>query len=327
MREMRTDLLVIGSGGGLIAALRARECGVKDVMVLEKQNRVGGVCVMASGVCAVGSRRQTGASNTEGTLFTEMMDKSQWAADPYVVRSFVKNTGKFMNWVEDMGIVADIVPERDRCFLLKNGYTKRNGKNTTAMGDAILDEVAYRAREAGIRILLETPARELIQAEDGTVVGAVATTREGEELRISAKAVIIAAGGFCDNAEMKKKYCARFFDPEKPWEMDINFHTYMGEGIQMALAAGSRPDPHVDIVVGGPTHHGPMSISEAALNPLVMVVNKLGRRFMAEKLGNDGYFAVANQPEATCYAIFDDAAIEPLVEELRLNKQIGRAHV
>ena len=321
MNCIKTDFLVIGAGGGLIAALRAKQCGVENVLVIEKQNRVGGVSVMASGVCAVGSRRQDGARNTEGSLFTEIMDKSQWAADPYVVRAFVKNTGKFMNWVEDLGIIADIVPERDRCFLLKNGYTKRNGRNTTAMGDAIIDEVYGRIKESEIQVMLETSATRLLQDDTGRITGAIAVDAEGNEIEISANAVLIAAGGFCDNAEMKKKYCARFFDPEKPWEMDINFHTYMGEGINMALAAGSRPDPHIDIVVGGPTHHGPMSISEAALNPLVIVVNKLGRRFMAEKLGNDGYFAAANQPDATCYAVFDDAAIEPLVEELRLNKR------
>ncbi len=323
MKTMKTDLLVIGAGAGLIGALRASECGVNDIVVLEKQKRVGGVSVMACGVSAVETKRQKEMNcyHTKGVLFTEIMEKSGWAADAHVVRAFVEVSGRFMEWVESKGIVADIVPERDRCFLLKNGYVKRNSKKTENMGDAIIDEVTAQAKERGIQILLETPAKTLIQDENGTVIGATATTKDGEELSIEAKAVIIAAGGFCDDSEMKKKYCARFFDPEKPWEMDINFHTYTGDGIKMALAAGSRPDPHVDIVVGGPSHHGPMSISEAALNPLSVVVNKMGRRFMPEVLGNDGYFAAANQPDATCYAIFDDAAIEPLVEELRLNKR------
>ncbi len=173
-----------------------------------------------------------------------------------------------------------------------------------------------------MQVLLETSGKELLQDESGRVVGAIAETKDGDKLKIHAKAVIIAAGGFCDNAQMRKELCPRFFDPEKPWEFaPMNSTVYMGEGIEMARKVGSRPDPHVDIVVGGPTHHGPMSISEAALNPLVIVVNKLGRRYMAEVLGNDGYFAAANQPDAESYAIFDDAAIEPLVEELRLNKR------
>lgn len=326
MTKLTTDLLVIGAGGGLIAALRAKECGVKHIIVLEKQKRVGGVCVMACGVSAVNTARQNSRGalqkHTEGTLFTEMMEKSGWAADPYVVRAFVKSSGRFMEWVESKGIVPDIVEERDRCFLLKTPYKKRDGKETTDLGNAIIDEVYAEALEQGIEILLETPAKSLIQSEDGTVIGAVATEKDGTEIHINAKAVIISAGGFCDNAEMRRQYCGRFFEPEKPWEfVPFNSTVYMGEGIQMALAAGSRPDPHVDIVVGGPTHHGPMSISEAALNPLVIVVNKLGRRYMAEVLGNDGYFAAANQPDAESYAIFDDAAIEPLVEELRLNKR------
>jgi fumarate reductase flavoprotein subunit len=326
MREMQTDLLVIGSGGGLIAALRAKECGVKDVIVLEKQKRVGGVCVMACGVSAVGTERQKARGDKqqhdEARLFTEMMEKSGWAADPYVVRAFVANSGTFMEWVESKGIHPDIVEERDRCFLLKTPHKKRTGKETSDLGNAIIDEVYAQALEQGVQVLLETPATSLLQDESGKVIGAMAKEKDGTEVKITAKAVILSAGGFCDNKEMRKKLCGRFFDPEKPWEfMPFESDIYMGEGIQMALAAGSRPDPHVDIVVGGPTHHGPMSVSEAALSPLVIVVNKLGRRYMAEVLGNDGYFAAANQPDAESYAIFDDAAIEPLVEELRLNKR------
>ena len=326
MREISTDLLVIGAGGGLVAALRAKECGVQDIIVLEKQNRIGGVCIMACGVSAVGTARQKarGAQqkHDEGVLFTEIMEKSGWAADPYVVRAFVANSGKFMEWVESKGIHPDIVEERDRCFLLKTPHKMKNGKETSDLGNAIIDEVCGEALEQGIRIMLETPAVALLQDENGVVTGAIAQEKNGQEVKIHAKAVIISAGGFCDNAEMKKALCGRFFDPEKPWEfVPMHSTTYMGDGIKMALAAGSRPDPHVDIVVGGPTHHGPMSISEAALNPLVIVVNKLGRRYMAEVLGNDGYFAAANQPDAESYAIFDDAAIEPLVEELRLNKR------
>ncbi len=326
MREISTDLLVIGAGGGLVAALRAKECGVQDIIVLEKQNRIGGVCIMACGVSAVGTARQKvrGAQqkHDEGVLFTEIMEKSGWAADPYVVRAFVANSGKFMEWVESKGIHPNIVEERDRCFLLKTPHKMRNGKETSDLGNAIIDEVCGEALEQGIRIMLETPAVALLQDENGVVTGAIAQEKNGQEVKIHAKAVIISAGGFCDNAEMKKALCGRFFDPEKPWEfVPMHSTTYMGDGIKMALAAGSRPDPHVDIVVGGPTHHGPMSISEAALNPLVIVVNKLGRRYMAEVLGNDGYFAAANQPDAESYAIFDDAAIEPLVEELRLNKR------
>ncbi len=104
MQELFTDLLVIGSGGGLVAALRAQECGVEHIIVLEKQKRVGGVCVMACGVSAVGSTKQLARGEKQihdaGKLFWEIMDKSGWAADPYVVRAFVDNTGHFMDWVE-----------------------------------------------------------------------------------------------------------------------------------------------------------------------------------------------------------------------------------
>ena len=45
------DLCIVGgAGSGLCAAVRARQCGVKSVLVIDKQPKMGGCTRMAQGM-------------------------------------------------------------------------------------------------------------------------------------------------------------------------------------------------------------------------------------------------------------------------------------
>ena len=59
--------------------------------------------------------------------------------------------------------------------------------------------------ESGGEVRWSTPATDLI-VENGTVTGVIAQKEDGSELRIKAKSVIIATGGFGGNEEMLKQY-------------------------------------------------------------------------------------------------------------------------
>jgi 3-oxosteroid 1-dehydrogenase len=74
-----------------------------------------------------------------------------------------------------------------------------------AMGNALIGALRLSIIERGIPLWLNAPARELL-VEDGRVVG-VAAEKDGRPVRINArKGVILAAGGFEGNQEMREKY-------------------------------------------------------------------------------------------------------------------------
>ncbi|MBG6249425.1 FAD-binding protein, partial [Candidatus Symbiopectobacterium sp. PLON1] len=83
---------------------------------------------------------------------------------------------------------------------------------------------------------LKTAGKQLITDEKGKVVGLMAESSAGESIRINAKTVVIATGGFGSNKEMLTEY-TRFPDVEV-----VGIPGKVGDGIKMAWAAGAAKD-------------------------------------------------------------------------------------
>jgi len=82
---------------------------------------------------------------------------------------------------------------------------KLTGKHWVTAGAALQGRMLQAALKAGIDIRLESPVGELI-VEDGKVLGVVAT-RDGSPWRVGARlGVLVNAGGFAKNQEMRDRY-------------------------------------------------------------------------------------------------------------------------
>jgi len=82
---------------------------------------------------------------------------------------------------------------------------KLTGKHWVTAGAALQGRMLQAALKAGIDIRLESPVGELI-VEDGKVLGVVAT-RDGIPWRVGARlGVLVNAGGFAKNQEMRDRY-------------------------------------------------------------------------------------------------------------------------
>jgi fumarate reductase flavoprotein subunit len=62
-----------------------------------------------------------------------------------------------------------------------------------------------RAKELGVKVLLQTPVTKIIKLGDD-ITGVMAEDRSGNEITANAKVVIVATGGFGDNPKMIKKH-------------------------------------------------------------------------------------------------------------------------
>lgn len=302
-KVMSADIVVVGSGAaGTAAGLDAALGGAKVIM-LEKQKVTGGTSNFAEGPFAVESKPQSrvGIHVTKDYAFKYMMEYSHWLANPRLVRAFVNKSPDTIDWLTTQGVKFEFV-----------GATNPGGPMTwhvvQGLGKNLMVILHERYRAAGGQLLLETPAKSLI-TDKGKVVGVVATDKAGETIRINAKAVVLATGGYANNKAMLKQYYPIF--------PDIQFIGNMGkegDGLQMAWAAGAAKEGLgiMQTYRLGVPGYGLASHLNAAYSQPVLFVDKNGRRFMDESLSTNWPWAgnAGIKAGGVAFSIFDAALVE-----------------
>ncbi|HZG85373.1 FAD-dependent oxidoreductase [Paenibacillus sp.] len=81
---------------------------------------------------------------------------------------------------------------------------KFKGQQALGLGNALVAHLMYIARKYDVPLWLNSPCQRLI-VEDGKVVG-IEVKKDGKPLELRGKAVLLAAGGFERNADMRKTY-------------------------------------------------------------------------------------------------------------------------
>ena len=157
-------------------------------------------------------------------------------------------------------------------------------------------------------------AMEDLMVEDGRIVGA-RITRDGSSLNIQArKGVLLAAGGFAHNAEMRRRYSG---DQPNEGQWSIANPGDTGEVLQTAMRLGAKTDlldeawwlPSTGLAggVGG-------SIGVARQRPGAIYVDSTGRRFCNE---SNSYVEVGKAMYANnavpCWQIFDEGYVRRYV--------------
>ena len=98
-------------------------------------------------------------------------------------------------------------------------------------GAVIVETLVARCKQIGVELLTETSGQKMLTGTDGKVKGVLTKTEEGE-LSITAKAVIIATGGYAGNKDLLEKFCPSYFR-----NMRLLGIPNMGEGILMAYVS------------------------------------------------------------------------------------------
>jgi 3-oxosteroid 1-dehydrogenase len=112
-----------------------------------------------------------------------------------------------------------------------------SGAKLLCMGQALVAPLRLSLRDRGVPVWLNTPVKQLI-VEDGRVAG-VAGEREGRPIKIRAnRGVVLAAGGFAHNKEMREKYQRSPISTE--WTSASPGNT--GDAIRMGLELGAAID-------------------------------------------------------------------------------------
>lgn len=152
--------------------------------------------------------------------------------------------------------------------------------NRMTLGRGLVGMLRYAMKRRNIDLWLNTPFKEFIK-EDGRVIGVVAE-KDGKAIRIKAnKGVLLAAGGFAGNTEMRQQYQQAPISNE--WTAANPDNT--GDGISAGQSIGAATE-FMHCAWWTPTYKIPSGASEALIigksMPGSMFVNKAGRRFVNE---------------------------------------------
>ncbi|MFI5541273.1 3-oxosteroid 1-dehydrogenase [Nocardia sp. NPDC051900] len=157
---------------------------------------------------------------------------------------------------------------------------KLRGRLPLSLGKALAARLWLSLRDAGVPVWLNTPLTELI-TEGNAVVG-VRAERDGTPVVIKARrGVVLAAGGFEHNLEMRRQYMS---GPQST-EWTVGATENVGEGIVAGQKAGGAVDL-MDDAWWGPSVRNPdgppfFCLAERS-QPGGIMVNHAGERFVNE---------------------------------------------
>lgn len=223
-KDLQFDIVVVGAGGaGLAAANQAVDLGA-EVLLVEKMSFAGGATLLASGsITATGSKLQAalGMEPVVEEFLSEHEAEATVPYDPELAAVHAKNSGRAIDFMIDLGV--EFQPD------LSAPPYRHQTKDPYMF--TFIDLAKTSFLEKGGQLMLNTRATALLVDDNGAVNGIKAINPEGNEVKISAKSVILATGDYGANKEL----------------LPTEFHSLLnsgpaastGDGIIMAQAIGA----------------------------------------------------------------------------------------
>ncbi len=301
--EMAADVIIIGAGGaGFAAATEAIENGA-SVIILEKNEIIGGNTARAGGTLNAPDPERQSKIGVEDSveLFTQnTLEAGDFAADPELVKVLASHALEARHWLTKHG-----TKWTEMVYQTIGGLWPRSMDEKDKIAfNGFIAPLAKFVYENGGKVVLNCKAEKLTQDESGRVTGVVAVDpKNGQEYIFTAKnAVILATGGYAASAELVKKYNNLSGLPTS------NAPTSTGDGIVIAVAAGAdlngmeyvQIHPHGNPVTGGLQSHFAGVIKNS------IYVNREGKRFVEESGRRDVISnATIAQTGQIMFSIFD----------------------
>ncbi|NPD90245.1 MAG: FAD-binding protein [Asgard group archaeon] len=374
------DIVIVGSGGGgLTAALVAKEAGL-DIVIVEKTEFYGGSTALSGGGMWIPNNFVLEKKGIKDSYEKAKKYMENTVGDRVSVEkqeAYLKNAPKMIEWLRNnanmkyihMSGYSDYHPDepgglaegraleskpfngrklKDDFHLLRppsieaplgiaftiNDYhdlgmfkstwkgkyvVLKTGIKTIlnlifgikylTLGRALIARLRYAMKKKNIPLWVKVPFKELI-VENGKVIGIVAE-KENKEIRIEGKkGVLLAAGGFPHNLEMREKYQPSPTSIEWSSASPGNTGDAILEGIKIGAAVDLMDDAWWGPSSVPPDEPAFFHVGERGY-PGGIMVNKAGKRFTNEAAS---YVVVVHEmyekhtkenPHVPSYLIFD----------------------
>lgn len=304
--DHEADFVVVGAGTALTGALKAVEQGMSAI-VIEARAIAGGTTALSGGSVWIPCNDY--AKDDRAAAKTYMTKVADGLSTEAIIDAYLDNASPMINFItEQTGVAWEIADRTDYHEQWEGATTAtrtvkpidpETGKSTN--GGGYTQPQADKFTELGGTILFNTTAETLVARtlDDGRqeVLGVIATDAKGATLAIKAsKAVLLGAGGFDYNDDMK----AQYLDIPSPCTFMVE--TCDGKGVRMAQGVGA------DLammcygwgnaaykVIGEKAYAN--KVVDANIAPLCyqsdtssMWINRYGRRFCDEAASYDSFW-------------------------------------
>ena len=304
------DIIVVGAGGaGLSAAVAAAEtAGSLKIIVLEKQHIIGGNTNSSTGgINAVETdiQKGLGIEDSKQLFYDDIMKGGKYENIPSLVENLVEHAPVTISWLTGLG--ADL----SDVGLMGGSSVKRTHrpKGGTAIGPHLMKVLNNATTNKNIEIRTSNKVTGLLSAVDGSVTGVKVQNANGSTYSLTAKAVIIATGGFGANLEMVTN-----LQPSLKGFATLNHSGATGDAFGWMTAIGGATVQMANIQIhptAEATNH--ILITEAVRGNGAILVNHEGKRFCNEMDTRDVVSAaILKQTKGKVFLIFDQGVRKSL---------------
>ena len=325
------DVIVVGAGNaGLSAALAARQ-GQARVLLLDKcpkemrggntrfsgggfrftYNNMDDIRPMVPEVTDEEASHMEAGTYSTADFVEDVMQVTEYAADKKLTNILVDQSYATARWLTDMKVKWILATSTHA--VKTGGKIKFPSGRVISVNDGglgLVEMLFPTAENNGVEIVYEANATGWLTDKKGKLTGVRVRTREGI-VDFKARAVVLAAGGFEANPEMRARYLGTGWDLVKVRGSRYN----TGEALNFALASGAQPIGHWSgchaVLVDAEAPDVECAYEHRYSYPYGIMVDINGKRFVDE--GED-FFSytyakcgreVLRLPWRTAYQIFD----------------------
>ena len=346
------DVVVVGAGNAaLCAALSARELGA-SVVVLEKapEGERGGNTFFTGGgfrfpynglddiralipdLSDAEAEDIDVGSYTAADMRSDLMRVTEGLADDALVTRLVREAYPTMQWMREHAGTRWVLLYGRQAYRVEGKLRFWGGLIVEAVGggEGLSNGLFEAVNSQGIEVRYGTKVTSLLTDDSTGGVRGVRIRGDAGIQEVEAKAVVMAAGGFEANQEMRARYLGAGWELAKVRGTPYN----TGEGIRMALDIGAQPYGHWSSAhaVAWDLNAPPVGnrivgdLYQKHSYPLGLIVNLEGERFVDEgaDLRNYTYAKygreILKQPFGVAFQLFDQKTVPLLRDEYRIRE-------
>ena len=227
--------------------------------------------------------------------------------DPELVETLCANSADAIDWLDEHGITLHNVSSFGGASVKRIHRPVNAEGKTVSVGSYMIPLLEENCEKAGVKMMLDTTATEILTDANGAAVGIKATGSTGETVTVNAKAVVLTTGGFGANLDMVTEY-----KPELKGFMTTNAAGIQGQGIEMAQAIGAAT-VDMDQIQIHPTVEANTAalITEGLRGDGAVLINAEGKRFIDE-VGTRDVVSAAEIAQTGSYSwlVVDQAMVD-----------------